>query len=291
MHSTFSDGALTPEQLMKRCKDLELDLVSLTDHDGIGGLERAARAAKDYKIGFIPGIELSTVMTYGEMEDVLGEELFERGFGTDVRMLDDIANYRNKVCVEIHMLGYRFDPKDPILLEKLAKIRKGRIARNNALIEVLQKQGIDITIEDCITREDQDYIGKPNMAMALARKGYVETPRDAFEDGKFLQSEEAMKLEKYILPTVSAIEIIGGSGGTSVFAHPIKTRGIKKLDKELRFEIIWKLAKFLKTKGLKGMECYHPSANNDDAIRLVGFAEKLHLHITKGSDFHGKALR
>ena len=82
--------------------------------------------------------------------------------------------------------------------------------------------------------------------------------------------------------------IIKEAGGTPVLAHPIQTRGIGRPGSEEFFTNIEAIIKRLKHQGLKGLECFHPDQNFEQSMRFVEMAEKYHLHITRGSDFHGK---
>ena len=85
-----------------------------------------------------------------------------------------------------------------------------------------------------------------------------------------------------------AIDIILKAGGTPVLAHPIQTRGIGKTGSEEFFRNMDKIICGLKKQGLKGVECFHPDQDFDQSMRFIDMAEKYHLHITRGSDFHGK---
>ena len=94
-----------------------------------------------------------------------------------------------------------------------------------------------------------------------------------------------MKKEK-ITPE-EAISLILGAGGIPVLAHPMKVKGIGEKGSDEYFVNLSKILRTLKKAGLKGLECFHPSASHDQALRLVDLAGKYHLHITQGSDYHG----
>ena len=84
-----------------------------------------------------------------------------------------------------------------------------------------------------------------------------------------------------------AVDVIKEAGGMAVLAHPLKTKKIGEPGSEEFWKNLEAIVADLKKHGLKGMECYHPSADHDQALRLVVMAGKYHLHITEGSDFHG----
>lgn len=247
-HSYYSDGTMKPTDLVRMYKEQDYDVISLTDHDGVDGVKEAMIAADALEIKLIPGIEFSTACDFD------GEK------------------------TELHLLGYYIDIENETLNEKLVEIRRERKARNEKLLALLQDMGFALTWEDLLERPGQTYIGKPNFARALSKKGYVLADMwDVFD-----------RVEKKKISTKEAIELVKGAGGISVLAHPLKTKGLG----DPKAEEFWKnldvLLGLLKKEGLKGLECYHPSATNEESLRLVSLASKYHLHITEGSDFHGE---
>ena len=174
IHSCYSDGTMTPVELVRKYKDAEYDIISITDHDGIGGLKEASIAAETLKIKFIPGVEISTEHHFeGEGEE--GPELIKIG---------------------IHMLGYDFDPEDEVLRETLDKFREYRKQRNQKLGQKLKEMGYDIDMAQLESRSAGGYVGKPNIARELARKGYIRDFADAFEPGRLLESPEIKSIHK-----------------------------------------------------------------------------------------------
>lgn len=246
-HSYYSDGILKPTELVKRYKEQGYDLLALTDHDGVGGIQEAMIAGEALEMQVIPGIELGT------------------GY--------DLADQR----VELHILGYRIDPECPVLLEYLEKIQKARQIRNEKLLSHLQSLGYDLVWEDLLQRPGQTYVGKPNFARAMKRKGIA--PDNMWE---LFDQVEKEKISAY-----EAIEVIKEAGGTAVLAHPMKTKKIGETDSREFWDNLDSIVKDLKKHGLSGIECYHPSADHEQSLKLVVMAGKYHLHITEGSDFHG----
>lgn len=255
IHTNYSDGRATPVEIVKKAKELDYDMISITDHDGVDGIAEALIAGEAAELKVIPGIELAT-----ETEEGIG----------------------------LHILGYYFDHKNPELNTALADLKERRNERNHRLVAVLREMGYDISMEELIERQPNSFIGKPVIARLLEEKGYVEYFKDAFKDGQFLGSEEAKKVKKVKIKASEAIELIKGAGGIAVLAHPIQTRGVGEKGSEEFYKNMDAIIRRLKIQGLKGLECYHPDQDHEQTMHFIELAEKYHLHITRGSDFHGK---
>ena len=255
IHTTYSDGSATPTQIVKRAKELEYDEIAITDHDTTAGLKEAAIAAEAVEMRVIPGIEIATQT--------------EEGIG-------------------LHILGYRMDTENEELQAFLEGMLQRRWARNVKLFAALREMGYDIS-EDDIKTGEKGYVGKPVIARALVEKGYISRPKEAF-GAEILGSPKCRAIKKTKPSAEEAIRVLLQAGGIPVLAHPIQTRGIGETGSEEFFENVEKIIARLKKQGLKGLECYHPDMNEEQSARFVELAEKYHLHITRGSDFHGKDL-
>ncbi|MDY2960242.1 MAG: PHP domain-containing protein [Hornefia sp.] len=253
-HSTYSDGKLKPVELVKKYHDEEYGIIAITDHDTVKGVAEAKIAGEALEMQVIAGIELGTIF-----EDEL----------------------------KLHILGYYIDIENDRLREITETLKKAREKRNRELLAILNKQGFDISEYDLTVFPGQKYIGKPHFAIALKNKGYISQAKEAFEDGKFLETAEAKAIDNICIDTADAVEVIKGAGGISVLAHPMKIKGLGEKGSDIFFENLEILLRKLKKLGLKGIECFHPSADHEDGLRLVRLADKFHLHITHGSDFHG----
>ena len=258
IHTWFSDGASSPTDIVKRAKEAGYDKIAITDHDGVDGLEEALEAGEQEGIHVIPGIELAT----------------ETADGT-----------------ELHILGYGFDRNDPHFQEILADLRKKRETRNQKLLAVLKNMGYPLSMKDLTLREGQRFVGKPIIARAMVKKGYVQKPKDAFEKGKFLESPEAKKVKKEKLNTADAIHLIRQAGGTAVLAHPIQIPDFGEPGSEAFYQKTEKLIEELKKEGLGGLECFHPDQSPEESERFARIAKKQGLRITRGSDFHGSEYK
>lgn len=247
MHSWFSDGTMKPTELVKMYKGRDYDVIALTDHDGVDGVYEAVIAGEALELKVIPGIEI------GSSYDFEGQE------------------------IELHILGYHIDTENAALKACIEKLRISRRDRNERLLAHLQGLGYDLVYEDLIERPGQDYIGKPNFARALKRKGCApENMWDLFDE-----------VPRERISAYEAIDIIKEAGGMAVLAHPLKTKKIGDSSSEVFWKNLDLIVADLKKHGLKGMECYHPSASHEQALKLVVMAGQYHLHITEGSDFHG----
>lgn len=248
VHTFYSDGTMKPTDLVRMYNDKEYDMIAITDHDGIGGVNEAMIAGEALQLKVIPGIEFSTSYTLDEKK------------------------------LELHLLGYHIDIEDEDLNDKLVEIRKERKSRNDKLLKLLNELGVELTEEDLIERPKQKYIGKPHFARAIKRKGYyIENMWEVFDE-----------VDRWKIDSIDAMNLVKGAGGMSVLAHPMKIKNIGEVRSEEFWTNLDKLVKELKKAGLKGIECYHPSANEDDNYKLVSVASKYHLHITEGTDFHSE---
>ena len=147
LHTTCSDGRLTPRELIELLASRGLKIVAITDHDTTEGIEPALEAARAFpRLTVIPGIELST--------DIPGDE--------------------------IHLLGYFIDYKDQEFQETLSRFREGREGRAREMVEKLNAMGVHVTWDRVEEIANGASIGRPHIAQAMVEKGYVSQPQDAF---------------------------------------------------------------------------------------------------------------
>ena len=257
IHSWCSDGTMKPTALVRKYHEEGYDIIAITDHDGIDGVQEALIAGEALKIKVITGVELAV-----EHE---GHEL--------------------------HMLGYQFDPENQALKQKMEELKEFRRIRNEKLLGVLRDMGYDLTEEDLKQRPGQTYIGKPNFARALVAKGYISSPKEAFSPGVFLEAPAAKAVGRKKMSAAEAISLLKEAGGMAVLAHPAKIKGIGQRGSEEFWNNFEELLKGLKKLGLKGLECLYPIHTEEETLRFVDLASKYHLHITEGSDFHGDDLK
>ena len=184
VHSTFSDGSLTPAELVDEAKAIGLTALALTDHDNLAGLpafEAACRARE--RIG-IPGVEISSEFQPGTL----------------------------------HMLGYFADPADPPFAAALEDVRDGRESRNRRILEKLAALGCPLTWDEVAAYAGEDVVGRPHFAQALIARGYVKTKEEAFD--RYLAKGKPAYLDRLRLTAADSIRLIHGAGGIAVLAHP-----------------------------------------------------------------------
>lgn len=253
IHTVYSDGQATPTEIIKTAKELEYDRIAITDHDNVDGLAEAKIAAEALNMTVIPGIEIAV-----ETEEGIG----------------------------LHMLGYEIDSDNEELKEFLVKLIERREERNRELFRALREKGYDITEEEVEVGKN-NFIGKPVIVRALLSKGLIKSEREGFGPD-VLGSKECRAVKKIKPKAEEGIQTIKKAGGIPVLAHPIQTKGVGKPGSDAFYENMDKIIRRLKLQGLRGLECYHPDQNEEQSARFVELAEKYHLHITRGSDFHGK---
>lgn len=255
IHSNFSDGVLSPKEIVDRYEKRGFEIISITDHDNIRGSLNAFNYARNKKIKVIPGIEFSTKSLEG---------------------------------YEVHILGYYIDYSNEALNLAIKIMDTYRNQRNLRLISELNKMGYDITLDEVNELNEGRYIGKPVIARLLVIKGYIDSVDDAFKT--IFNKIKTGNVKKKVFDTVKAIEIIHNAGGIAVVAHPME---LMKKDED-RSKFIERLKAFLdsvREMGIDGIECFHPSAKRTDEEMLKEYAKAHKLIITGGSDFHSDSDR
>ncbi|MCX8038234.1 MAG: PHP domain-containing protein [Candidatus Sumerlaeia bacterium] len=183
-HSTFSDGSLSPSQLVAEAKRIGLAAVALTDHDTIGGLEEFLAAGPTHGIETLAGVEIS-------------------------------LEFQKRT---LHLLGYGIRADHAPLHKALADIVKGREERNDRMIRKLQMLGVRIELDEVKVFAGENIIARPHVAKALIQKGVVATFEEAFD--RFLGRGRPAYCERYRLAPKAAIALIRDAGGLAVLAHP-----------------------------------------------------------------------
>ncbi len=255
MHTRFSDGEMTPQELIDMRVAEGYELLAITDHDGIGGSVAGAQYAESIGLQFIYGIEFDS-------EDVLGKDL--------------------------HILGYGFDPHDEEFMETLIYVTDERRNRNERFRDCLNKRGYGITPEEIWNVNNGRYVGKPTFATVMVQKGIVKDVKEAFDT--VFKEEDLKAIKKVTLSTQEVIKVIQKAGGLAVMAHPMEQRRPDESFEEFKprmYELMDKIVGF----GIDGIECFHPSASPEQSELLVAYAKEHGLMITRGSDFHSKENR
>jgi predicted metal-dependent phosphoesterase TrpH len=191
LHTTASDGVMSPSEIVGYAKYKGLQAIAITDHDTIEGLKEGLSEGK--RIGFevIPGIEISAEYSPGSM----------------------------------HLLGFLLDIDHPLLNEKLRYLQKARAERNPKIVENLNRLGIEITYEEVLKASGGGQVGRPHFAQVLLEKSYVRSYQEAFE--RFLKKGAPAYVDKFRFSAKEAIHFINEAAGIAVLAHP-NTLGTNK---------------------------------------------------------------
>ena len=193
LHTTASDGSMTPPELVAYAKANGLSVISVTDHDTVSGLALAMASADGIRV--IPGVEFSSLYD---------------GEGEPFRL---------------HILGYGIDPEAPEIISAVEAGQAVRRRKHSLRLEYLKERfGIDLTEEDA--RQGSAMVGKISLAHLLIDGGYADTVQDAI--GKFMSAPD---FPEGRIPHSLAISAITASGGIPVYAHPLGGEGEEHLSK------------------------------------------------------------
>ncbi len=184
LHTNFSDGTFTPEELAARGAKVGLAAMSLTDHDTVEGAERMAAACREHGIEFISGTELTAELEH----------------------------------TELHLLGYFIDTQNPKLLAELKKFQAVRQSRIHEMVEKLNKVNIPLKAEAVFALANCRSPGRPHVGRALVEAGYCKNLDEAFD--RFLKRHRPAFVPKHKISARDAIGLIHGAGGLAVLAHP-----------------------------------------------------------------------
>lgn len=198
VHTYFSDGNMSPEEIIKLAKEINLSGISITDHDTIDAYSNELFAlAKKLEIRLITGVEIS-------------------------------SEFNNET---VHILGYNFDFNSSKLKQFLNEVQKRRKLRNIEILKKLNEKKIDISEKelDEFTRNRniaQTIVGRVHIAQLMYEKGYVESIQKAFDD--YIQDEGPCFVKGYKFLPNQIIEQIHLAKGKAILAHPnlIKSRAV-----------------------------------------------------------------
>ncbi len=184
IHSNFSDGVDSPEEIVGLAAAAGLKTISLTDHDVVDGIDRAREEGRKAKVEVIPGIEFTA----------------------------------EKPRAEIHILGYFIDYKNPDLLSVLEKIQESRVKRIYKIVKKLKALKVEIEPEDVFAISGKKSPGRPHVARALIGRGEVSSFKEAFN--RYLDFRSPAYVPHYRLSPEETVRLIVKAGGIPVFAHP-----------------------------------------------------------------------
>lgn len=235
-HTTYSDGTLTPAELVQAAVKAGVRALAITDHDTISGWGEAFTAAKAYDLEIVPGLELSTV----------------------------------HLSRSLHILGFYPDPGK--LRGPLANCLEGRKRRSGQIVATLAKLGYPIDLPEM---GEGMAPGRPHIATALLKAGYVQSTREAFD--KLLGDDQVAYVHYEKFSSAEGISLLRSCGAVPVWAHPYLFRGGK----------VEAVLDELVAVGLIGVEVYHPSHTLSERQNLEHLCTQHGLLMTGGSDYHG----
>jgi predicted metal-dependent phosphoesterase TrpH len=253
-HSRHSDGELAAAEVVSAAASAGVELLALSDHDTVAGVEEAAATARRLGIGLVPAVEISAV-------DPLGADL--------------------------HILGYLVDPSDPTLIARLADYRGDRERRTEAMASTLRELGFELddrVLEARISTGKP--IGRPHIAQAVvghpANAGRLASERltdpTEFLKAYLIDGRPAFSPREH--PSVpEAIATIHDAGGVAVWAHPF-------WDVPDAAEVLNGIERF-RGDGVDGVECFYLTHSEEQTALLVERCAELGMLSTGSSDFHG----
>ena len=243
-HTIVSDGTDSPRALVNNAIIQGIDVLGVTDHDSVAGWEEASSAIRG-KIKLALGAEISCLTLSG---------------------------------LSVHMVGLLFDGSDVAMLEMLEQTRDDRIPRMIKMIELLNADGISITMEDInAVKPLGATLGRPHLADALVSLGFIKSREDAF---KGLLNNGSKYYVAHMAPTPEiAIAQIRASGGVAIIAHPFASHRGETLSPDDFLPLL--------EAGLNGIEVDHRDQSPEERKILREIANALDLAVTGSSDYHG----
>lgn len=251
IHTCYSDGDTTPDEIIKKAKEEGVKIIAITDHDTILGNKNITLSKEEMQdITVVPGIELSSKINKGRL----------------------------------HILGYGIDINNKVLNDKMIELRNNSLYSIIGLLAQLKKDYKIIFSTEDIQKllNKEKNIGRPDLAKLCVRYGHAKSVAEAFD--KYLEAAyKKTRLTNKGLPYKECIKLIKEAGGVAVLAHPHTL----KMTKEELEHFIKKLIKC----GLEGIEVFHSNHTSEQTQEYLDLALKYNLLISSGSDYHGKSVK
>lgn len=184
IHSTASDGLLTPSEVVRVALDRGLATIALADHDTLSGVPEALATAARTRLEVVPGVEINSEGPWGDL----------------------------------HFLGYYVDPNHPSLKQRLEAMREARLGRARRMVERLGELGLSLDWEEVAALAGGESVGRPHIARAIYNRGYVGSIQEAFD--RYIANDGPAYVPRLRLTPAEVIEAIQRAGGVAVLAHP-----------------------------------------------------------------------
>lgn len=192
LHSTASDGVLSPTAIVAAAHAAGVDVIALTDHDSIDGIDEARRAGEAAGVHVVTGVELS-------------------------------AHDGDR---EVHILGLHFDRLDTLGM-RLVDLAQARYDRAREMVARLNDVGVKLEFTDVVALAGVSALGRPHVARALIAHGWAHDHRDAFD--RYLLPGRPGFVAKRRLPVRDAVAYLHESGGLAILAHPAAEDSLERL--------------------------------------------------------------
>lgn len=246
-HTFYSDGVLSPEELVGYAASKGIQTLAITDHDTVAGLHEALRSGNEHNVDIIPGVELTA------------------GDGSG----------------EYHILGYYIDWETHAFAEAIECIWNRKRNRTIKILENLTMSGFPITISDVEKNAGCKWHNRRDIARTLVTLGYITSFQEAFTD-KLLGSHSPLYVPSPVMPLNDAIQLVLIGHGVPVLAHPGVCPGGAKEAYPVSKAKIAELVEM----GLEGLEVFYSRHSQEVVCTYTEIAKDLDLVLTGGSDFH-----
>jgi predicted metal-dependent phosphoesterase TrpH len=201
LHSSHSDGNWSPADLVAHAIRLKMDVIAITDHDTVSGIDEAMSAGLD-RVEIIPAVEINTIWL-------------------------DAGN----VPQDVHILGYFIDKENPKLLQLLERQRAARLQQVERLLQILVDDGIPITMDLVRQFAKGGPIGKAHVTQAIVAAGGAVDVSEAYE--KYYDRKSKYFVPRQSASPFEAIDAIKAAGGLTSIAHPGMSKNLSGLIEEL----------------------------------------------------------
>jgi hypothetical protein len=199
LHTTASDGRLTPCELVRRAAELQLDVIAITDHDSVEGIQPALEEAKNYpRLTVIPGVEINTDVPKGE----------------------------------VHILGYFINYRDPEFNRALEELRNSRYERGRKMVARLCEMNIKVNWDRVVELAGNGSVGRPHVAQAMLEQGAVLSFKEAFDN--YIGRNCPAYVERKKLTPAEAVKLVLDAEGLPFLAHPADIESLEQFVLKLK---------------------------------------------------------
>ncbi len=245
-HSNISDGLLSPTNLVEHAATHGVKILALTDHDDISGLAEAQQAAIQHGIQLVNGVEIS-------------------------------VTWKKRT---LHVVGLNINPLNTMLMQSLAGVRQSRLERGKQMALGLEKAGIHGAFEAASTLAEQSILTRMHFARFLVERQYAKDAKSVFK--KYLVKGKPGFVDHEWMSLESALNLITGSGGVAVLAHPGRY--------DIRRTNMLLLLEEFRALGGSAIEVVTGSHTPAQYVEYAKYAQLFGLKASQGSDYHGKGI-